>query len=386
MSDSDQTAPPRSFLSVAGGILLLLAFLLLLYVAYLTVRPVLLSIVLAAAVASLASPFNRWLARRLRGRRRLASALSVVLVFLCVLVPFGLLVTLVVERLVSEVMQLAHALQAGGPLSIERVAAHLGPLGAPLERAVTDLRPKITAAAPQIAGQLGAFVASAGRAALHIGIGLFLLAIALYYFFLDGRRWRERVVRLVPLPAVDTRMFFERFHRVSVAVLVGNFGTALAQALAATLGYTLFGAPVPLIWGAATLFAALIPVVGPALIWLPVALAVGVEHGWLRGGGLALYGVLVISTVDNIVRPLLTKRGLQMHPLLVFIAVFGGVISFGFAGLFLGPLVMALLVTVLDVYERRVAAPAPEAEPTPIGGAPPPPEAAPPRREKRTRH
>jgi len=75
----------------------------------------------------------------------------------------------------------------------------------------------------------------------------------------------------------------------------------------------------------------------------------------LRGGGLALYGLLIISTVDNVVRPLLTKRGLQLHPLLVFIAVLGGVLAFGFVGLFVGPLVIALMITVLDVYERHVS-------------------------------
>ena len=80
----------------------------------------------------------------------------------------------------------------------------------------------------------------------------------------------------------------------------------------------------------------------------------------LRGGGLALYGLGVISTIDNVVRPLLTRRGLQLHPLLVFISVFGGVISFGFVGLFLGPLVVALVVSVLEAYERHVG----EAQPT----------------------
>jgi predicted PurR-regulated permease PerM len=241
-------------------------------------------------------------------------------------------------------------------MSIERVAAHLGPLGPPLERAAADLQPKLAAAAPQVVGQLGGFMATVSRAVLHIGVGLFLLAVALYYFFLDGHRWRERFIRVMPLPARDTHTFFDRFHRVSVAVVVGNLGTALAQALAATLGYFLFGAPVALIWGAVTFFAALIPLVGPALIWIPVAIAVGVEHGWLRGAGLGLYGILVISTVDNVVRPLLTKRGLQLHPLLVFVAVFGGVISFGVAGLFLGPLAIALVVTVLEVYERHIEA------------------------------
>jgi predicted PurR-regulated permease PerM len=354
MNRTDQPTP-RSFLSIAGDVLILLAVLLLIYFAYLTTRPVLVAIVLAAALASLAARFFAWMVRRLHGRRRLAALLSVLLLFVGVLAPFGFLGTVVVRGLVVEGTELAHSLEHGGPLSVERIAPRLGPLGGPLERAASELRPKLMAAGPQIAGALGAFVAVAGRAALRIGIGLFLIAVALYYFFLDGHRWRERVVRLVPLPPADTRMFFERFHRVSIAVLVGNLGTALAQAAAATLGYFIFGAPVPLIWGAATLFAALVPLVGPALVWLPVAIVVGVGHGWLRGGGLALYGVVIIGTVDNVVRPLLTKRGLQLHPLLVFIAVFGGMLAFGFVGLFVGPLVIALMITVLDVYERHVA-------------------------------
>jgi len=363
MNRNDQ-ATPRSFLSIAGDVLILIAVLLLIYFAYLTTRPVLVAIVLAAALASLATRFFAWVVRRLHGRRRLAALLSVLLLFVGVLAPFGFLGTVVVRGLVVEGTELAHSLEHGGPLSVERVAPRLGPLGPPLERAALELRPKLMAAGPQIAGALGAFVAVAGRAALRIGIGLFLIAVALYYFFLEGHRWRERVVRLVPLPPADTRMFFERFHRVSIAVLVGNLGTALAQAAAATLGYFIFGAPVPLIWGAATLFAALVPLVGPALVWVPVAIVVGVGHGWLRGGGLALYGLLIIGTVDNVVRPLLTKRGLQLHPLLVFIAVFGGMLAFGFVGLFVGPLVIALMITVLDVYERHVSGDLSQGEPS----------------------
>ena len=354
MAPSSDASPPRSFLATAGRIVMLLAFLFLLYIAYRTVRPVLVSVVIAAALSTLAAPLYRWVVRRFGGRRRLASVCVVLLIFVGVLAPLGLMAAAVTQRLVGEGTELAHRLQSGGPLSLERVVEHLGPLRPAAERALADVQPKLAAAAPQLVGHLGAVAAAVSRAALHIGIGLFLLAVALYYFFLDGHRWRERFERMVPLPARDTRAFFESFHRVSVAVVVGNLGTALAQALAATLGYFLFGAPVPLIWGAATLFAALIPVVGPALVWLPASIAVGVAQGWLRGLGLVAYGVLIISTVDNVVRPLLTRRGLQLHPLLVFIAVFGGVISFGVAGLFLGPLVIALVVTVLEVYERHL--------------------------------
>jgi predicted PurR-regulated permease PerM len=353
--NTDAQPSPRSFLTIAGGVLIFLAVVLLIYFAYLTTRPVLLALVAAAAIASLTTRLFAWLVRKLRGRRRLAAVLAVLTLAVCVFAPFGILGTLVVQRLVLEGTELVHNVAPGGALSVERLAPHLGPLGPLLERATAELRPKLMAAGPEIASSIGAFATTAGRAAVRIGIGLFLFAVALYYFLLDGRAWRERAVRLIPLPQADTRMFFERFRQVSAAVLVGNFGTALVQAAVATLGYFIFGAPVPLIWGAATLFAALLPLVGPALVWLPVALVVGVNQGWLRGGGLALYGLLVVGTVDNIVRPLLTRRGLQLHPLWVFVGVFGGVLAFGFVGLFVGPLVVALMITVLDVYERHVS-------------------------------
>jgi predicted PurR-regulated permease PerM len=346
---------PRPFLAMAGDTIVFLAVLVLLYFGFLTVRPVLPAIVLAAAGASLATRLFGGLLERLGGRRRLAAISTVILLFLGFFAPLGLLATVVVQRLIVEGTELAHKLQLGGPLSVERLAPHLGPLSGVFERAATELRPRIVTAGPALARSLGGLVAAASQAAFRIGIGLFLIGVALYYFFLDGPRWRQRLVRLLPLPEDDTRMFFERFHRVSVAVLIGNLGTALTQAAAATLGYVIFGAPVPLIWGAATLFAALIPLVGPALVWLPVALVVGLDRGWSRGVGLALYGLGVVSTVDNIVRPLLTKQGLQLHPLLVFVAVFGGVMAFGIAGLFLGPLVVVLVVTTLDVYERHVS-------------------------------
>lgn len=352
---SEAERAPRSVLSIAGDVLVFLGVLLLLYFAFLTTRPVLLAILLAAALASLAVRPFAWLCRRLHGRRRLAALLSVLLLLTGVFAPLGFVGTIVVRGLVHEGGELAHALEPGGPLSVEKLTPRLGRLGPTYARAVAEVQPRLMAAGPQIAARLGAFVASVGQAAARIAVGLFLVNIALYYFFLDGERWRERVVRLMPLRPADTLMFLERFHRVSVAVLVGNVGTALAQALAATLGYFIFGAPVPLMWGAATLFAAFVPILGPGLVWVPAALVVGLGHDWLHGVGLALYGLLVISTVDNIVRPLLTRRGLQLHPLLVFVAVLGGTLAFGFAGLFIGPLVIALVITVLEVYERHVS-------------------------------
>jgi predicted PurR-regulated permease PerM len=114
----------------------------------------------------------------------------------------------------------------------------------------------------------------------------------------------------------------------------------------------------PLLWAVATAFASFIPLFGTALVWGPLALVLGVTHGPLRGLLLAGYGIIVVGLSDNVARPLLMERQLGVHPLFVFLAVFGGLASFGFAGLFLGPLIMALTVAALDLYEQDPAPPA----------------------------
>jgi predicted PurR-regulated permease PerM len=169
----------------------------------------------------------------------------------------------------------------------------------------------------------------------------YLFAITLYYLYLNGVAWRERLVRVLPLDPNDTREFLRRFHLVSLGVLVGNLGTALVQGVVATIGFVLFGTPVPILFGLLTVFAALVPLVGSPLVWAPLAIYMGFTKGLPRGLEVALWGALLVSTVDNFVRPLLTRRGLELHTLVIFLAVFGGVATYGAAGVFLGPLVMA---------------------------------------------
>jgi predicted PurR-regulated permease PerM len=325
-----------------------------LYIGYRTVRPFVVLLLVAAATASILFRPYLALTARLRGRRRLTATLAVATLLIGIILPVVVAGTFAVHRLVLEASELAVEVQRGG--WVQRVAARLGPLGGPAERVAAELQPKLAAAVPQLAARGAQLVAAVGSRAMHAAIALFLYVLAVYYFLVNGDAWRERLIRLVPFPASEVRPFVRRFSQVSMAVLVGNVGTALAQGIAATLGYFLFGAPVPLLWGLCTVFAALIPLVGPALIWVPMSIAVGVEHGWLRGVGLAAYGALIVGTVDNLVRPILTRRGMRMHPLLVFVAIFGGLASYGFAGLFLGPLTMALVVTVVERYERSANA------------------------------
>lgn len=320
-----------------------------LYLAYRTLRPVLLVVVLAAALVSLTSRMFEWLVERVRGRRRLASALMVFTLLVAVLGSLVFLGAVVLTRVVSEASALAQSHTA----SVKLVAQRLGPLGPWVERAVSEIRPQLAQRIPALIEHGAQLFQKIGQAASYLGIGLFLLAVTLYYFYLNGPRWRDELIRLLPLPPSDVRTFIARFHQVSLAVLLGNVGTAVVQGIVGTIGYVIIGAPAPFVFGVFTVLAALLPMVGTALVWIPLAAWMAISQSWIRALILVAYGLLVIGTVDNVARPLLTRRGLRENPLLIFLAVFGGLASFGVAGLFLGPLVMALTITVLDLYASK---------------------------------
>jgi predicted PurR-regulated permease PerM len=328
------------------------ALLAALYAAYRALQPLLVMFLIACAIASLTYRPLRWLTRRFGGRRRLAAVTSVAILIVGVLAPLGLLVVVIVQRLVEELGAMT-ALVRNPAAAADRFGA-LGPWA---RRALDQIGPSLADAGPALAQRGAQLVATVGRHVVHGGILLFLFGLALYYLYVDGERWRDRLIRLLPLRDDDVRAFMRQFHRVSVGVLAGNLGTALAQSVLAGLAYWVLGVPMPLVWAALSFVAALIPAVGTAIVWLPIAGWFAATGQWWRAIVLAAYGVGIVGTVDNIVRPILTRTGLRIHPLLAFFAVFGGIASFGVSGLFLGPLAVAFAVALLDAYEARATTP-----------------------------
>jgi predicted PurR-regulated permease PerM len=354
MAEPDSApAPSRPFFPGGDRIAFFVGFAASLYFAWLTVRPLMMSVVLAAAVASLSHRIYVRVRDRLGGRERLGALLTVLVILFCLVTPLATVGVFTAGRLVDEAGQLAERLREGSGTVVERAADRLGPFAQPVRDALASLQPAFADVAPVVARTAARVASAVGGALVRLALLTFIFLLALYYFYLSGVAWRERLVRLLPLPDDEVRTFLARFREVSVGVLVGNLGTAFTQATIGTIGYYLFGVPLPLVWGLCTFGAALIPSVGTGLVWVPLAIWMGATVSVPRGLLLFAYGLLVIGLVDNVVRPLLTRAGLQIHPLLIFLAIFGGLASFGLKGLFLGPLAVALAVTMVEMYERR---------------------------------
>ena len=190
-------------------------------------------------------------------------------------------------------------------------------------------------------------------------LNFFVMIFAMFYLFKDGPSILINLKRLLPLRAVYKIHLFEQFGNVTFAIVYGYVVVAIIQGILGGIGFFIFGVHSPIIWGIVTAFAALIPFIGTAIIWLPAAifkLINGISSNntpEIIGGILfILYGLIIISSLDNILRPKIIGDKAKIHPVLVLVGVLGGLYLLGFIGVVIGPLILALFITFIKAYER----------------------------------
>ena len=142
----------------------------------------------------------------------------------------------------------------------------------------------------------------------------------------------------------------------------------VVQGILAMIGFSIFGLPSPIFWGTMLIFGAIIPGIGSPLVWVPAAVYLLFTAPLWHGIGLLIYGTLVISTSDNIIKPILLRETAQIHPLLAFFAILGGVLSFGAVGFLVGPVILSLMLSVIRIYQKDVlqAAETPSSDSIPV--------------------
>ncbi len=189
--------------------------------------------------------------------------------------------------------------------------------------------------------------------------GGFILFIS-YFLYNDGEKIIPKIAGWLPIRKKTMQKLMDQFEKVTYAVVFGQLLVALAQGVVAAIGFYVFGVSLPIFWGVLTAFFALIPAVGTAIIWVPASLYL-VLSGYLtqdyitiaKGVGLFVYGVLIISTIDNILRVKIIEAKTDVHPIIVIAGVIGGVNLFGVVGLFLGPIILPLLMIYFETFKER---------------------------------
>jgi predicted PurR-regulated permease PerM len=329
-----------------GEVALILVTCIGLYLCWLLARPFLPAISWALALAVVGYPLHRQTERVLQPS--LAALLSVVAIAIILLVPGFSLCRLVFSeaadslKTLAENMDSARLHQAAGKYSATQELLQW------LETTF-DFEQEFKRAAGALASQVPAALSGSIRFVTQFAIML----VMLFYSFRDRARLLQYAGRLVPLSASETNELFRRISETLRAAFLGNLMVKLVQGLLGGLMFWILGLPNPALAGAAMALFAMLPIVGTSVVWGPAALFLLLQGSWIKALILLVWGALVVILVDNIVYPILVATELRLHTLGIFVAVFGGLMAFGIAGIVLGPVILAATVAMLEVWRLR---------------------------------
>ena len=195
--------------------------------------------------------------------------------------------------------------------------------------------------------------ADLARALPGFFIALTVILFVVYYVLVDGERLVEYLERAAPIPASQVHFLLEEARNGLNAVFAGQILTSLIQGALGGIGFLIAGVPGAIVWASVMAVLSLLPVVGAFLVWVPAAIFLLLRGDLWQGLFLIGWGVVVVSQIDNFVRPKLIGDRAAIHPIFVLIGVLGGVAAFGFIGLFLGPLIVGVAISVLKVWEKE---------------------------------
>lgn len=356
MNDSLPSTTPRRLRP------LLILFAVIFILGVLVFHHFLLVFAVAGPIAIFLAPVHRTLTRALRGHGALAAALIVLLCIGTILLPVLASATLLSRQAVGFFEWARPRLQSE---ELQRLWTETLPARYPWLKHWLDFDEQ------ELAGVL-----SEGLSRGLVGVNrviqgtvarlttaffeLALFVLMLFFLLRDGPLLRREIDQISPLSTVQEDQIFDHLTRTVNGVLRAMVVVPLVQGLVALPAFLVFGVPAPLLWSTVVVLAALVPLIGSPLGWVPAVAYLFVNGETWQWVGLLLYGIIFISGIDNVVKPVLLRDAARIHPMLGFLAIVGGILSFGPMGVFVGPVILSLVISALKIYKMDILqAPAP---------------------------
>jgi len=320
-------------------------------VVFLVLRPFLYPLILAVIAAIVCQPLHSRLLKIFRNRNWLASLATIILIIIFVLLPL----TVIGWQIFLEGEQLYFS------FSDNFGASDLSSLSQTVSGWFNDFLPIL----PDITFDLEQYLAS-GLDFLRQNMGsifsnlakiftsLFVFIIAFFYLLKDGPKIKQAIIKFSPLTKEDDEKIITKIVTAINSVVKGSLLVALLQGASSSLGFVIFSVPNPILWGTLAALGALVPGLGTSVVLIPIILYLYFIGHIIASIGLLIWGVLAVGLIDNFLGPLLVGRKTQLHPLLVLLSVLGGLSFFGPIGFILGPLTIALLLVLLDIYSTII--------------------------------
>lgn len=327
------------------------------YLLYTLMQPFLHSIILACVFTAISFPFYRK-CLALTGERRIPAALIVLLVIALLV---AVLIAVFVAGLVPQAKTSIAAMNKwlGSAHLGDTLNTHIEPLLNSIQEHFPELQLSLQDIRDEVTGfstRMGQYVI--GKASSLVGNTLMffahslLILLIMFFLFIDGEALLRRMAYLFPMKPEQTAVVIESLRRMSRAVLVGGFSVAVLQGIAGGIGLAIVGIP-PLFWGSVMAFAALVPVVGTGLVWVPAVIFLLIMGEWQSAVFLGIWCGIGVTSIDSILRPVLMRGGARVPLLFLFMAILGGVNVFGMLGLLYGPMILGLVAVMIDIYAEE---------------------------------
>jgi predicted PurR-regulated permease PerM len=300
------------------------------------------------------APVYRWMLKKTNQKPNMASLLTLLLIIVIVILPLTLVAVSLVDQVASVVEMIRSGELTVGMFFSKVMAALPHWLVNLLDRfnltSLASLQQKLTAAAAQLSQAVAMKAINVGLYTVDFLTSLCIMLYLLFFLLRDGAALSAKIRTAVPLSRKYKQRLFSNFTTVIRATVKGNILVAIAQGALGGLAFWFLDVRAPLLWAVLMAFLSLLPAIGAALVWAPVAIYFLATGSVWQGVALTAWGVLVIGLVDNILRPVLVGKDTKMPDYIVLFSTVGGMALFGLNGFVIGPVVAALFIAAWDLF------------------------------------
>ncbi len=312
--------------------LVILFFLASIYLIFLLIKPFISILLGSAILAYTFYPVHKTIEDKLK-KPAVAAALTTILILLVIIVPLiFVLNVLTIESLSAYQVLKGYDYSSINMFLDERFSQLLGDIVNRILSFFVDTSSKLVFSIPTLA------------------LNFFLLFFIIYYLLRDSDIIVVHIKNYLFMKHKE--IVYNKFDKLTKALIYGTILIAVIQGILGGIGFAIFGISSPILWGFAMGIASFIPIVGTAIIWVPAAIFKLIQGDFVSGIGLFLFGALVVGTIDNLIRPIFVSSKAKVHPAIVLLGVLGGLELFGFTGIIIGPLALALALEFIRSKEH----------------------------------
>lgn len=330
---------------------LLIILIIVMVIFFRMIKFFMVPIIVAGVFCTLFYPLHEKLLIWTKGRNGVSAFLACITLLLGLLIPLALLVNVVINQaldLYDSVVPTLEKLYASPKINPDLLKEY--PWFQRLQLDKVDWRATIQEGLKTITGYMGKLINLTSRGTVLVVTNLLITVFTMFYFFKDGTRIVSTLMGYLPLGDEHKALIIKHFNSISRATVKGTIILGCLQGVLGGLTLWAFGFKAVVMWGMVMVVLSLLPVVGAFLVLIPAAIFEFATGSVGNGLGILLISIIVISNVDNLIRPRLVGRDAGMHDLMVFFSSLGGIAFFGIMGFIIGPVLASLLITLLDIY------------------------------------